>query len=132
MAGNLECSENFQLSAVDSIDLFPTISRPLASLEELMQWTPGTSKVISLFTSPRGRDPLNVSSVALRTRDVTSIDRLVLHCHDMKGGYLETDKYPQVREIWVKSHGSVVWRFPFFHGCIQLQALVPFGHICVL
>jgi hypothetical protein len=49
-------------------------SKPIISMKHLDQWTPGI-------------DPINVCTVPLQPRPYES-KRKVLHCHDMKGGYL--------------------------------------------
>lgn len=59
-----------------------------------------------------GNDPFNVASVGL-SQKINPKKQRVIHCHDMKGGYLE-DRFPH------GLNGSLGYNFPYWKVCVYL------------
>ena len=83
------------------VPIFAEECEPFKSLAAgILDWRPGTLFFFALFSFSfalyllfKGCDPLNVAAIPLSSTFLPN-KRRVIHCHDMKGGYLE-DRFPQ-------------------------------------
>eukprot|EP01006_Ploeotia_vitrea_P023028 TRINITY_DN55477_c0_g1_i1.p1 TRINITY_DN55477_c0_g1~~TRINITY_DN55477_c0_g1_i1.p1 ORF type:complete len:935 (-),score=56.18 TRINITY_DN55477_c0_g1_i1:28-2811(-) len=95
-------------------DMTRPCSMPLHSMQEILDWLPGA-------------DECNVSTVPLRPKcwkwrpgsKPKNPDHKMLVCHDFRGGYTESDKYPQGGD------SSDVYRFRYWQWC---DIFVYFSH----